>query len=158
MRLRNDPEKERELEDFEDEINRFHFIMKDLQQNFKKLIKKLDNFPRYFTRISKQDANRLLSLKKETVLCLMHINYQIKCCEEDSSKYWSEFCKYFCSPLHVASKGGFLNLVEVLFKKRQTNSRNMYCAIPEIHLQRRHFQILSLQENGTKWYWCLWVH
>ena len=91
--------------------------MNHLQQNFKKLIKKLDNFPRYFTQISSQEANRLISLKKESVLCLMHINYQIKCCEEESYD-WSEFYKYLCSPLHVASKGGFLNLVEVLFKKK----------------------------------------
>ena len=112
---RNDPKMMKEaeeyrtdLDDFEEELENLPVKLIELQQNFKKLIKKLDSIQPLWST----------SLKKDALLCIIHINYKIIRSYEDD--YFDGLWKWLSSPLHVASKGGFHKLVKFIMKNTGT--------------------------------------
>ena len=96
-----------DLDDFEEELENLPVKLIELQQNFKKLTKKLDSIQPLWST----------SLKKDTLLCIIHVNYKIIRSYED---YIDGFYGWLSSPLHVASKGGFHKLVKFIMKNTGT--------------------------------------
>ena len=82
--------------------------MNELMENFRNLFKKLNSIQPLWST----------SLKKDALLCIVHINANIKFCDRNVS--YDDYCafgQYLLSPLQVASKGGFHNLIKVVLLK-----------------------------------------
>ena len=90
------------------EIENFPPTMNELMENFRNLFRKLNRIQPLWST----------SLKKDALLCIVHINAKIKYCERNTSyEDCYAFEQFLLSPLHVASKGGFHNLIKVVLFK-----------------------------------------
>ena len=90
------------------EIENFPPTMNELMENFRNLFGKLNRIQPLWST----------SLKKDALLCIVHINAKIKFCERNTSyEDCYAFEQFLLSPLHVASKGGFHNLIKVVLFK-----------------------------------------
>ena len=123
------------IDDLENEIEAFRPVLPVLTKNFKQLIKKLDNIQPLWS----------IPLKKDVVLCISYINGRIKKSESWLPEDVCEFEKIFCSPLHVAALGGFLNLLKFIIKNTDLNNENDTFECLPIHhaLQNGHFEMIK---------------